>query len=47
VNVWMRLLSVISLPKESASSAKFLAKARRTFQDLSSPAATRVPRVCI
>jgi hypothetical protein len=43
----MRLLSVISFPKASASSAKFFANASLTFHDLSSPVATRVPRVWI
>jgi len=47
VNVWIRLLSVISLPKASENLAKFLANARRTYQDLSSPAASKVPRVWI
>jgi ubiquinone biosynthesis protein COQ9 len=44
-NVWMRLLSLISFPNASANLAKLLAKQRRTFQDLSSPAARSVPRV--
>jgi len=47
VNVWMRLLSVISFPNDSANCEKFLAKASRTFHDLSSPAARRVPNVWI
>jgi hypothetical protein len=47
VKVWIKLLSVISFPKDSANAEKFLAKANRTFQDLSSPAARRVPRVWI
>ena len=47
VKVWIKLLSVISLPNESANYEKFFAKERRTFQDLSSPAARRVPRVWI
>jgi len=36
---------VISFPNESANAAKFFAKASLTFQDLSSPAARRLPRV--
>jgi len=47
VNVWIKLLSVISFPNESAKEAKFLAKASLTFHDLSSPAAKRVPNVWI
>jgi len=43
--VWMRLLSLISFPKASANFAKLFAKQRRTFQDLSSPAARSVPSV--
>ena len=46
LNVWMRLLSVMSFPKASANFAKFLAKHRRTFQDLSSPALSSEPSVC-
>lgn len=45
VKVWIRLLSVISGPKDSANCEKFLAKHKRTFHDLSSPAARSVPRV--
>ena len=45
VNVWIRLLSVISFPKDSAKAEKFLANAKRTFHDLSSPAAKSVPNV--
>jgi len=45
VNVYIRLLSEISFPKASANFAKLLAKQRRTFHDLSSPAARSVPRV--
>jgi len=47
VNVYIRLLSVISLPNDSAKAAKFRANASLTFHDLSSPAARRVPRVWI
>ena len=47
IKVWIKLLSVISLPKLSANAAKFLAYANLTFHDLSSPAANRVPRVWI
>jgi hypothetical protein len=47
VKVWIRLLSVISFPNEWANSEKFFAKQSLTFQDLSSPAASRVPRVWI
>ena len=43
--VWIRLCSVISLPIESEKSVKFLANYNLTFQDLSSPAASRRPRV--
>ena len=45
VKVYIKLLSVISLPNDLAKSAKFFAKARRTFHDLSSPAASSVPNV--
>lgn len=43
----MSALSVISLPKAVINWGKFFAKARRTFQDLSSPAARSKLNVCI
>ena len=39
VNIYIKLISVISFPKASANSGKFFANANLTFHDLSSVAA--------
>lgn len=43
----IRFPFVMSLPNELAKWEKFFANARRTFHDLSSLVASKVPRVCI
>jgi len=47
VNIYIKSLFVISSPKASVNSAKFLATQSLTFHDLSSPASRRVLKVYV